>query len=232
MALLAAGLIHAPGCTVSVFGSDEMTIIGAPAPGGEGGSACGEPDDARQAREDAERCVARCSIDAEGALSECPYIAASDAAGGRFTIDMSQSDGLIFQVEVCDPDGVVFQLADSPTADADGGDQGTSSHDASVLLDERTLILRPSENSDVDVSMARDFVAPSGCTTRTLVVADQIVYLVEPEHGLCGQAMLRIAPPDDLEGLPDSNFHLALGSALDGTSSGGSGFHGAELCFY
>lgn len=220
-------------CTVSVFGSDEITIIGAQAPGGEGGQACSETDDARRAREDPERCVAHCAIGAGGELAGgCSYLEASEERDGLVTLDMSEADGVVIELEVCDPSGVVFQIADSPTADADGGDGGTSSHDASVLLEGTTLHVRASEGSGIDPSEARNYVAATGCATRTLVIADRIAYMVDAERGLCGDAMFRIDPPDDTEGAPDSLFHIAIGSAVDGSATGGEGFRSAALCFF
>lgn len=220
-------------CTVSVFGSDEITIIGAQAPGGEGGQACGETDDALRAREDPERCVAHCAVGPGGELAgACSYLEASDEREGLLTLDMSEADGVVIELEVCDPSGVVFQVADSPTADADGGDAGTSSHDASVLLEGTTLHVRASEGSDIPASEARNYVAATGCTTRTIVLADRIAYMVDAERGLCGDAMFRIDPPDDTEGTPDSLFHMAIGSAVDGSAPGGQGFRSAALCFF
>jgi hypothetical protein len=125
----------------------------------------------------------------------------------------------------------VFQLADSPTAHAGGGDDGSTSHDADVALDGTTLHLRAATNSDVDPSTVGSFVPETGCATRTLVVADQLAYLVESGAGLCGTGMLRIRPPTDEHGTPDALWYLALAGSVDGRTPG-SGLRSVDLCFW
>jgi hypothetical protein len=144
---------------------------------------------------------------------------------------MGSDDGVLITMEICDPSGIVFQLADSPTAHANGGDEQSTSHDADVALEGTTLHLRAATGSDVDPSTVSAFVAPTGCTTRTLVVADQIAYLVESGAGLCGTGMLRIRPPTDERAAPDALWYLSLAGSVDGVTEG-SGLRSVDLCFW
>jgi hypothetical protein len=150
---------------------------------------------------------------------------------GVATLDLSAADGVAITLQVCDPSEIVLHLSDSATGDADGGDDGTSSHDASLLLEATTLTVRASEGSGVEASTVRGYVAETGCTERTIVLADQLAYLVEQDAGVCGRGMLRIAPPTDTEGTPDSLWYLALGGTVDRARSG-SGLRAATFCFW
>jgi hypothetical protein len=236
IALRAAAIVTAmlaAGCHISVMGGDPITIIGGePAAGGmRAGRRCGEPDDARRARTREDGCAARCRIDVAERTTDCEAVRMDTPRAGVATLDLSGHDGVIVTVEVCDPTGHVFQLADSPTSDADGGDAGTSAHDASVLLEATTLQLYASEGSGVPRSSARHWVAERGCSNRTLVLADQLVYLVEGDAGLCGSGMLRVNPPTDAEGTPDALWYLALAGTADGSRSG-SGLRSVTLCYW
>lgn len=224
------------GCEVSVFGSEPMTVIpgsGIGVGGERAGDRCDEPDDARQAREGAaDDCAAHCRIDVAAGTSDCgSEVALGAVRAGVATLDLSSADGVVLTLELCDPTGAPFQLSDSPTARATGGDTGTSSHDADMLLDGTTLTLRAATTGQLEPSTIGGWVAAAGCTTRHVVVADQIAYLVEPGAGLCGRAMFRIDPPTDEEGTPDARWFLALDGSLDQERTG-TGLRSVELCFY
>jgi len=67
---------------------------------------------------------------------------------------------------------------------------------------------------------------------RTIEVMDSLVYLSDLERGLCGTSMLRIDPPTDAQGTPDSLWHLSVGRSL--TSESTDVEHAPsrlELCF-
>lgn len=218
-------------CEISAFGSEPM-VLGGDTSGSQGGHACAEPDDARVAREGSpESCAAHCHIDVATGTTDCDEISLSESRPTLGTLDMGSDDGVLITMEICDPSGLVFQLADSPTAHAGGGDDHSTSHDADVALDGTTLHLRAATGSDVDPSTVSAFVAPTGCTTRTLVVADQIAYLVESGAGLCGTGMLRIRPPTDERAAPDALWYLSLAGSVDGQTTG-SGLRSVDLCFW
>ncbi len=218
-------------CEISAFGSEPL-VIGGDTSGSQGGHACAEPDDARAAREGApDGCASHCHIDVASGTTDCDEISLSEARPTLATLDMGSDDGVIVTMEICDPLGIVFQLSDSSTAHAAGGDEGTTSHDADLALEGTTLHLRAATGSGVDPSDVSGFVAESGCTTRTMAIADQIAYLVDSGAGLCGTGMLRIHPPTDERGRPDALWYFSLAGSVDGQTMG-SGVRGVDLCFW
>ncbi len=219
-----------PSCTVSLFGSPEMTVIGAPAPRDAHG--CEEPDDARRAREDATRCVARCTLGGGSPEGECGAVHVGELREGLVSIDMSDHDGVVVTMEICDVEGVSFSFADSPTADEDGGDAGSSEHDSHAFLDGTTLTLFAAERAQIEPSVVRNYVPESGCVTRTVVLADSTFFLVDAHAGLCGDGVFRVNPPVDDEGTPDARFHLARGQLVNGTRPTGTGVRSTSFCFY
>ncbi len=248
LGLLAPGLvaiaIGSLGCEVSVFGSEPIQLGGGVGPhsGGETG-ACGEPEETRVARErlssgdpatgEESPCAYHCVI-ADGAITEasratCPLATLDDA--GLVHLDMSRSDSVVVRAALCT--GTVFQLADSIGARSDGSDDETSSHDASLSLHGGTLDLCPAHDGGLAASHVQGYVpahASSECIVRTMEITDAVVYLPEIERGLCGTSMLRIDPPTDSQGTPDSLWHLSLGRSLDGAHTG-TAPPSLDLCF-
>ncbi|MDQ3038161.1 MAG: hypothetical protein M3Y87_37560 [Myxococcota bacterium] len=231
--LVAVVIALCAGCQVSFMGGDMVNVFGGSDVGTAGGPArsCGEPDDARLARTSEGGCGERCRIDVAAGTTDCETVTMGAPREGVAQLDLRSADGVAITIEVCDPQEVAMHIADSSTADADGGDAGTSSHDASLLLEGTTLTVRASEGSDLEPSTVQGYVAAQGCTERTIVISEQIVYLVEQDAGLCGPGMLRINPPTDAEGAPDSLWYLALAGTIDGARSG-SGVRSASLCFW
>lgn len=224
IAVLAGCCVVIAGCQVSVFGSEMITVIGSDVgTGGTSARSCGEPDDARRAREDAETCSDRCRIEGGALTGECAVVL-DELRAGVATLDLRGADGLIVRMEICDPSGAAFELSDATSPAA-------SSHDATLRLDDTRLTVRASEGSGVEPSQVSSWIAATGCTTRTLVLAEQLVYLADSEHGLCGTGMLRVDPPSDAEGSPDSRWYLALGGSIDGSAQG-SGVRSVDLCFW
>ncbi|UJR79933.1 hypothetical protein [Sandaracinus amylolyticus] len=222
------------GCEVSFFGGEPVRFGGSDTggiPAGAEARPCGEPDDARAARTNEDGCSERCRIEPGATEITCDAVTLGTPRENVATLDLGSSDGVVITLEICDPTGTVLQISDSPTADADGGDAGSSSHDADVMLVDTTLTVRASQSANLEPSSARNFVPASGCHERTIVIADQIVYLVEADAGLCGTGTLRIDPPTDDEGAPDAKWYLALGGTVDGAQSG-NGLRGATLCFW
>lgn len=229
--LIALALL-VPGCEISLFGSDPIVVIGDNGAGSEGGHACTEPDDAARARaEMPDSCAEHCRIDAVAGTTNCDEISLSAARPGLATLDMSSDDGVLMTFEICEPAGYVLQIGDSPTTLPDGGDQGSSTHNADVGLDGTSLHLRAATTSSVAPSTLEGFVPEGECTTRTIIVADQIAYLLESRRGLCGTGMFRINPPTDDRGAPDSLWYVSLAGSLDG-SRPGSGVRSVDLCFW
>lgn len=232
------------GCEVSVFGSDPIVIIGEHSSGGtEWAHACEEPEASREARaavaaDDADGetgCTLRCVLVGDGA-GECDAATPSTGADGSerpgvLELDLHDHEGVILTVEICDPSGTVLQIGDSPTTAAAGGDGGTSSHDADLVLSGTTLTVRPATTAETQASEIAGWATATGCSTRTLVLSEQLVYLVENEAGLCGPGLLRIDPPTDAEGSPDARWYLATAGSIDGTQSG-SGLRRVEACFW
>jgi hypothetical protein len=220
-----------PGCEVSVFGSDPIVIIGDHT-GSEGGHACTEPDDARRARDEMpDSCAEHCRIDAVAGTTNCDEISLSADRPSLATLDMSGDDGVLMTFEICQPTGYVLQIGDSSTTLPDGGDGGSSSHNADLSLEGTTVHLRAATSSSVDPSTVESFLPAEECSTRTIIVSDQIAFLLESRRGLCGTGMLRINPPTDELGSPDSLWYVSLAGSLDG-SRPGSGVRSVELCFW
>ena len=218
-------------CEISAFGSDPI-VLGADTTGSQNGHACAEPDDARVAREGApDSCASHCRIDVTAGTTDCDQVTIDAERPTLATINMRSDDGVLITLEVCDPTGIAFQIADSPTAHAGGGDDGSTSHDADLALDGTTLHLRAATGSAVPPSSVTSFVAATGCTRRTLAIADQIAYVVDTGAGLCGTRMLRIDPPTDEHGTPDARWYLSTSGSVDGRTSG-SGVRSVELCFW
>ena len=232
------------GCEVSVFGSEPIQLAGGPtpAPGGESG-ACGEPEEIRVARERlasgdpssgeespcAYHCILVAGAVAESTRATCPLLTVDDA--GVVHLDMSRSDGLLLRAALCS--GNTLQLADSVGARSDGGDDTSTSHDASLVLHRGTLELFPAHDGGLAASRVEGYVpahADTQCIVRTIELTDSVAYLPELERGLCGTSMLRIDPPTDTQGSPDSLWHLALGRTLDDARNG-SPPPSLDLCF-
>lgn len=218
-------------CEISAFGSDPI-VLGADTSGSQGGHACAEPDDARAAREGAPgSCASHCHIDVATGTTDCDEVSLSESRNTLGTLDMGSDDGALITMEICDPTGLVFQISDSPTAHGGGGDDHSTSHNADVALEGTTLHLRASTSSSVAPSSVSSFVTATGCSTRTIVLADQIAYLVESGAGLCGTSMLRIRPPTDELGTPDARWYLSVAGSVDGASPG-SGVRSVDFCFW
>lgn len=214
------------GCQVSFFGGDP---IGSLSSGSEdpAAHACLEPDDAHRVRADPDACEERCRIDADGS-EDCDDVEIRD---GIAVIDMRYADGLIMKFEVCEPTGMVFQLSDSETGFAGGGDLGTSTHNAQIALSGSDLTVRASDGAEVEESMIQRWIPHGECTERTVVVAEQLLYFVEQERGLCGTGLFRVNPPADARGTPDAKWFLALAGSVDGSVEG-SGLRSTSLCFW
>jgi hypothetical protein len=191
---------------------------------------CGEPQAARRARIARQGCLERCSL-VYGELSAgCSFVTAGELRAGVATLNMHGLSGVSLRVRVCDPAGINMHLADSPTAVLEGGDAGSSDNDAQLILDGASLTIRPSEAMNIQASRVENFVDASGCSMRTIEVADSAIYLVDEEVGLCGAGMLRIDPPTDPAGRPDALWYLALGTSVDGRGAAGRGLESVELC--
>lgn len=231
----AASCVLASGCEVSLFGSEPITLAGGTSAGGTSSAyACEEPDAARLARtgvEEEDHCVTRCRWES-GQAFECR--SAHPLEGVRSNVlelDLHDADGLLLTFEVCDPEGVALQLSDSVSGSSAGGDAGDSAHDADVILVGNTLHVRASSGAQTPPSQVENYVSEEGCSTRTLVISEQVAYLVDGERGLCGPGLFRIDPPTDAEGSPDARWYLGTEGSVDGGSEG-SGLRSAELCFW
>lgn len=249
-ALVSIGLAVLPGCEVSVFGSEPIVIISEHSAGGTTmAHACEEPEASSRARaamaapggesndDDEAGCITRCrfSTEAREAFS-CPAASvAMDANGGPragvLALDLRDHDGLVMTVEVCDPEGIAFHLSDSTSGAPTGGDAASSSHDADVLLSDTTLSVRAATGAGTPPSQIEGYVPEEGCSVRTFVVSEQLLYLVESERGMCGTGMFRIDPPTDEEGSPDALFYLATAGSVDGAAEG-SGIRSIDFCFW
>lgn len=175
------------------MGEPPVTLIGEGTSGvrDQAGFSCGEPDDATLARRNAPtNCALYCEMSGD---EECsPFV---QTEGPWRAIDMRNHDGVGLNIRVCPSNDTQFELRDM-------GPHQTSEHDARIVLAGNILSLFPRSASDVATSTVGGLVTE--CTDLNIVVADQLVYVVPVERGLCGTALFRVAPPVDRHGVPDT----------------------------
>jgi hypothetical protein len=142
--------------------------------------------------------------------------------------NMTGMTSLEATIEVCDPVGPVFQIADSSTNGLVKSDTGTTSNDAHLLL--RGTDLEFFRNDlGAGGQVVGGFVSASGCSTRTIVVADQTI---EAAGLMIMEATaLRLDPPADLEGTPDRLWYLGINRTVNtATQDEGSGLSNMTFC--
>lgn len=145
--------------------------------------------------------------------------------------DMTGFTSLEANVEVCDPSGPVFQIADSPTSRTSGGDAGSASNDAHVLLLDTQLVYFRSEYG-TGSNVLTGYVAASGCTTRRIVIGDGTVWTAGGAGlDLTEDAALRLDPPIDDEGTPDRLWYLGINRTVHtGFQDEGTGLQRVTFC--
>jgi hypothetical protein len=161
----------------------------------------------------------------------------------RLLLDMTNATELRVAFEVCEPRGYVLNLGDSPSNNGGGGDAGDFQHDAEILIYDVDLTASTSDlgyetraGYHPFLLTRAQYVAPDGCSSRTLYVRDQFIADGQ-DLTLRTQTptALRIDPSGDEQGSPDAYWYLGVNrvvsSALSDRFRVGTGLVAIRLCF-
>jgi hypothetical protein len=166
-------------------------------------------------------------------------VLANDKPQGVASVEMPSRHSLLrVRFEVCNPKGLWLHLADSPSCDGGGGDATQFSNDAEIELQNAGLWVfgndygRIADKQTPVLAGKADYVESTGCSVRTLVVADGSVRGAQPLINLRSPFSLRLDPPADHEGTPDRVWYLGLNRSVGSAapSRSGSGLSWVELC--
>ena len=105
---------------------------------GSEAQACGEPDDARRARESEEECAEHCRIENGALVGDCAIIAIDD--DGIATLDVGQVDGLVMRMEICDPRDTVLESGYARVERRDRDDPFDAAGDVGIKGHERVRL--------------------------------------------------------------------------------------------
>jgi hypothetical protein len=179
-------------------------------------------------------CAHACSIDLP-ATTTCtsPMVATFAAGEATVAIDMTGLAELEIDTQICDPIDCVLHLGDSPTDNGYGGDSGQFSNDAEIQILNTQLDVFPNQMAPGAGTLESDpsFVAATGCSSVVMFVRDQTVDATLPHaYHVASPFALRIAPPSDLEGVPDSNWWLGIDRTYGDPTRTGTGITHVDLC--
>jgi hypothetical protein len=150
------------------------------------------------------------------------------------TVDMSGATELAITVTVCDPSGWLVHITDSSTGNGGGGDAATSSNDAEAQLMDRALTVFSNQDHPSGPATAlhsdASYVLASGCTTFTWIVRDQFFGSTHQSVSVSSPHLLRIDPPSDSEGTPDSLWYVGLNRTYGTSMRNGTGVTMASFC--
>ncbi len=195
------------------------------------------------------RCDYECTIDLTTRSHDCvnPPVVVQQLGYdlGLATIDMDpdgdQNNGTLYgalelTVHVCDPSGWVFNLADSPSCNGYGGDDGDFSNNGEIHLgpgNDGTLLYYYGNDYVTSPLLLQvpDFVADVGCSSATVRVGDRSVVSSESCFASDSVYGLRLWPTVDNESVPDAKWYLGLNRVVQSTVRRGEGLQQAHLCF-
>jgi hypothetical protein len=193
-------------------------------------------------------CRQRCVMDGRADRADCPdpvtilsHVPPQGDVLARYTLalDLPSRHSLVrLRFEVCDPRGMWLHVGDSPTCDGASGDSGQFSNDAELELRGTGLWVwgndygRPGVLTDHNIVSAPGFVSVAGCSTRTLVIGDQVVRSPDPSVRARSPYGLRLDPPADHEGRPDRRWYIGVNRSVgsDRPDRVGSGVNWLEIC--
>jgi hypothetical protein len=185
---------------------------------------------------DASPCGFSCEIQYTSNVTTCgasPITYMLIAPGDPFVLraDLTGYSSLEVALEVCDPTGIVFQLADSPSSTLVRGDGGDFSNNAHLVIETTAVTVFPNDDGPVSpLDTVTDYLAASGCTTRTLTVSDQSI---SDSEGLqiSSPYALRLSPPSDALGTPDRIWYIGINRVVRVSSiETGLGLATARFC--
>lgn len=181
-------------------------------------------------------CNYACNADPTTGITNCSgpiFVTSFQSPMMTGQIDMTGFNELEVQFEVCSPTGWTFHLGDAPANNGWGGDNGTTSNDAEIHLTGTSLLIYRNDQCPADPPLMQEvpnFVAGSGCTTRTLVLRDAQLQSATPQLDITYPCLLSINPPSDPEGVPDARWHWGLNRTVADSSRNGTGAVAASFC--
>jgi hypothetical protein len=181
-------------------------------------------------------CRYSCRLDVDRGTSDCEgsiRVLERDGPRSVLVVSMARARSLEVQVEICDPRGYVLLVADSPGCDGGGGDNNETYYDAEVELRETNLSVYPNDLAARPTAphAVPGYLAPHGCTRRTLTFADAWFYDgLAPAFPLSSEALLRIDPPPAAEGIPDALWYVGVNRTVYRRDREGSGVRSVTFC--
>ena len=182
-------------------------------------------------------CAVECNVDVEAGTHDCAApIQVTELSGSRgtMTVDLTGLSSMAVGFEICDPTGFALHVSDSPSANGHGGDGGDFANDAELhFTGSGNVVL---VGNDYAPATSRSllshpgFVPAQGCSQRTILFADQVARCFEPCFEVQSEYSLRLDPPADQEGTPDSLWYLGLNRVHSGTSRTGTGLRTLHIC--
>lgn len=179
-----------------------------------------------------------CELDFVEGYVDCGAPFQVDASDGRarVAIDVPDNYEMRVDLEICDPREWVLNIGDSPTNDGGGGDYGSTSNDAELQIFGTRLDVFGNDfalrSPDRWRTVPGLLQGPEcDCERVTARVRDQeiIVRTERREYVFRGEVLLRLAPPRDREGAPDSRWFVALNRVIDGAHRQGNGVARATI---
>jgi hypothetical protein len=190
-----------------------------------------------------EACAYACELDVDSGRTTCGgSIKRIEADGPRsvFVVSMSRHGRLEITAEVCNPRGYVLLVADSPGCDGGGGDNGESFYDAEVEIRDFNLTVYPNDMAQRPTlttmrpghqRQVPDYVARTGCSRRTLHLADGWFWDgIQPPFPMSSPSLLRINPPPASEGVPDGLWYVGINRSVYRADRTGSGVRYLRFC--
>jgi hypothetical protein len=188
-------------------------------------------------------CGYACELEVESGRTTCGgSIKRIEADGPRsvFVVSMAHHRRLEITADVCDPKGYVLLVADSPGSDGGGGDNGESFYDAEVEIRDFNLTVYPNDMAQrPTMTVMRpghqrqvpDFVARTGCSRRTLHLADGWFWDgIQPPFPMSSPSLLRINPPPASEGVPDALWYVGINRSVYRADRTGTGVRHLRFC--
>lgn len=180
------------------------------------------------------KCRVACTIDVIAGTTDCPSTLITPThlqpGSGALRAQLTGMRGLELTAHICDPRGFTLHVADSPTNNGYGGDSASRSNDAELQIVDRTLTIFGSDNArGARLYEDGELLGPQGCQDLRLYLGDSVALAEQPCMTVRSDGALRLDPPSDREGPPDSEWYLGLNRVVAGGRSG-SGLQRLALC--
>lgn len=179
-------------------------------------------------------CRVRCTVDVRAGTTDCPSTVIAPTSlqpgSGVLRAQLAGHRGLELTAHICNPRGFTLHVADSPTNNGYAGDMGSRSNDAELQIVERALSLFGNDSArGAKLYDDPTFLEAQRCQDVRLFVGDGVAQAESPCMTVTSDGALRLAPPSDSEGPPDSEWYVGLNRVVAGGRSG-SGLERLALC--